>query len=147
MKSLSSFSSKTCDHSKLRILEYTYKSNCLKVSGVFTNSDEFIPLRNLRKSKAITQAGTCNDCRDELKVIYGSTDWVLDNVFEIMKTVMLHFINVNDPFLNDDYMVYLFKYDSTHGRFKGCVSADRSNHVNTGHNIAVYFERVFHGKT
>ncbi|KAK6022476.1 glyceraldehyde-3-phosphate dehydrogenase, type I [Ostertagia ostertagi] len=31
-------------------------------------------------------------------------------------------VSVNDPFINIDYMVYLFKYDSTHGRFKGSVS-------------------------
>lgn len=48
---------------------------------------------------------------------------------------------VNDPFLNVDYMVYLFKYDSTHGRFKGCVSADGSNLVVNGTKIAVYSER------
>ncbi|CAI5447444.1 unnamed protein product [Caenorhabditis angaria] len=30
-------------------------------------------------------------------------------------------VAVNDPFITVDYMVYLFKYDSTHGRFKGSV--------------------------
>ncbi|GMT15540.1 hypothetical protein PFISCL1PPCAC_6837 [Pristionchus fissidentatus] len=30
-------------------------------------------------------------------------------------------VAVNDPFINVDYMVYLFNYDSTHGRFKGSV--------------------------
>lgn len=32
-------------------------------------------------------------------------------------------VAINDPFIGVDYMVYLFKYDSTHGRFKGEVSA------------------------
>lgn len=50
-------------------------------------------------------------------------------------------VAVNDPFLNVDYMVYLFKYDSTHGRFKGCVSADGGNLVVNGTKIAVYSER------
>lgn len=33
-------------------------------------------------------------------------------------------VAVNDPFISLDYMVYMFKYDSTHGRFKGDVHAD-----------------------
>lgn len=39
---------------------------------------------------------------------------------------------VNDRFLNVDYMVSLIKCDSTHERFKCCVSADGSNLVVIG---------------
>lgn len=33
-------------------------------------------------------------------------------------------VAINDPFIGIEYMVYLFKYDSTHGRFKGEVSVE-----------------------
>ena len=49
-------------------------------------------------------------------------------------------VAVNDPFITVDYMVYMFKYDSTHGVFKGDVSADGSNLVVNGHTIKVFNE-------
>uniref|UniRef100_V5GLY3 Glyceraldehyde-3-phosphate dehydrogenase n=1 Tax=Anoplophora glabripennis TaxID=217634 RepID=V5GLY3_ANOGL len=50
-------------------------------------------------------------------------------------------VAVNDPFLDVDYMVYLFKFDSTHGRYKGCVSSDGKNLIVDGKKIAVFQER------
>lgn len=50
-------------------------------------------------------------------------------------------VAVNDPFIGVDYMVYLFKYDSTHGRFKGTVTADNGALVVNGQRIAVFSER------
>lgn len=47
-------------------------------------------------------------------------------------------VAVNDPFIELDYMVYMFKYDSTHGRFKGEVKAEGGALVVNGKKIAVY---------
>jgi len=38
-------------------------------------------------------------------------------------------VAVNDPFIDIEYMVYMFKYDSTHGRFPGKVSQSGGNLV------------------
>jgi glyceraldehyde 3-phosphate dehydrogenase len=47
-------------------------------------------------------------------------------------------VAVNDPFMDVEYMVYMFKYDSTHGRFKGEVSHKDGKLIINGHEIAVY---------
>jgi glyceraldehyde-3-phosphate dehydrogenase type I len=51
-------------------------------------------------------------------------------------------VAINDPFIDLDYMVYMFKYDSTHGRFKGEVKADTANGclIINGMNIKVFNE-------
>lgn len=50
-------------------------------------------------------------------------------------------VAINDPFISVDYMVYLFKYDSTHGRYKGCISTDGTNLIVNGNTIQVFQER------
>jgi len=50
-------------------------------------------------------------------------------------------VAVNDPFIELDYMVYMFKYDSTHGRFNGTVEAKDGKLVVNGQPITVYNER------
>ncbi|OXB36456.1 glyceraldehyde-3-phosphate dehydrogenase [Cryptococcus neoformans] len=53
----------------------------------------------------------------------------------------LEVVAVNDPFIDLDYMVYMFKYDSTHGRFKGSVEVkDGKLHINNK-AIAVFGEK------
>ncbi|XP_066305006.1 glyceraldehyde-3-phosphate dehydrogenase-like [Branchiostoma lanceolatum] len=49
---------------------------------------------------------------------------------------------INDPFIPLDYMVHMFRYDSTHGRFKGEVSADAEDSalVVNGKKIKVFNE-------
>jgi glyceraldehyde 3-phosphate dehydrogenase len=54
----------------------------------------------------------------------------------IKKTVEV--VAVNDPFLDVEYMAYLFKYDSTHGRYQGEVNVADGKLVIDGHVITVY---------
>jgi len=50
-------------------------------------------------------------------------------------------VAVNDPFIDLDYMVYMFKYDSTHGQYKGEVAAVDGKLVVDGNAITVFSER------
>jgi len=50
-------------------------------------------------------------------------------------------VAVNDPFLDLDYMVYMFKYDSTHGAYKGQVGKHEDKLVIDGHHISVYAKK------
>lgn len=47
-------------------------------------------------------------------------------------------VAVNDPFIDLAYMVYMFKYDSTHGRYKGTVEAKNGHLYVDGHKITVF---------
>lgn len=50
-------------------------------------------------------------------------------------------VAVNDPFIDLDYMVYMFKFDSTHGRFKGKVEAKDGKLIINGNPISVFAKR------
>jgi glyceraldehyde 3-phosphate dehydrogenase len=51
-------------------------------------------------------------------------------------------VGVNDPFLSVEYMVYQFKYDSVHGRYKGTVEAGPDNSlIIDGKTVKVFQER------
>ncbi|XP_065890137.1 glyceraldehyde-3-phosphate dehydrogenase 2-like [Dysidea avara] len=56
-------------------------------------------------------------------------------------TKEIEIVAVNDPFLSMDYMAYLFKYDSTHGRFDGEVTYDDKHLIVNGNKIKVFGER------
>jgi len=46
-------------------------------------------------------------------------------------------VHINDPFIDLDYMVYMFNYDSTHGIFKGSVSKDGDKLNINGKRVSV----------
>ena len=50
-------------------------------------------------------------------------------------------VGINDPFIDLDYMVYMVKYDTIHGKFDGCVKAEDGKLVVNGKAISVYAEK------
>ena len=47
-------------------------------------------------------------------------------------------VGLNDPFMTPDYMAYMLKYDTTHGRFQGEVSFTEHELVVNGRAIPVF---------
>ena len=49
-------------------------------------------------------------------------------------------VAVNDPFIVADYMAYMVKYDSMHGRFKGEIKSEEGKLIVNGKTVNVYNE-------
>ncbi|XP_016076440.1 PREDICTED: glyceraldehyde-3-phosphate dehydrogenase, testis-specific [Miniopterus natalensis] len=47
-------------------------------------------------------------------------------------------VAVNDPFIDPEYMAYMFKYDSTHGRYKGTVEHRSGRLIVNNQEISVF---------
>jgi len=50
-------------------------------------------------------------------------------------------VAINDPFIPPNYMAYMMKYDSTHGRYQGTVAHNDSGLMLDGQNVAAFAEK------
>jgi len=53
----------------------------------------------------------------------------------------IEFVGINDPGMTPDYMAYMLKYDTIHGRFTGDISWDDTSITVNGHKVMVYAEK------
>ena len=57
-----------------------------------------------------------------------------------LKKKEVEVVAINDPFITADYMAYMVKYDTVHGRFEGEVSSKENTLIVNGKEIKVYNE-------
>ena len=57
-----------------------------------------------------------------------------------IETGKIDIVGINDPFITADYMVYMLKYDTVHGRFDGTVDYEGDTLIVNGKKIQVYAE-------
>ena len=53
----------------------------------------------------------------------------------------IEFLGINDPGMTPDYMAYMLRYDTTHGKFPGTVAAEDGALVVNGHKITIFTEK------
>ena len=57
-----------------------------------------------------------------------------------LKNKEVEVVAVNDPFITADYMAYMVKFDSAHGRFNGDIKSEEGKLIVDGKTINVYNE-------
>ena len=57
-----------------------------------------------------------------------------------LKKSEVEVVAINDPFITADYMAYMVKYDTVHGKFEGEVSSKENTLIVNGKEIKVYNE-------
>ena len=50
----------------------------------------------------------------------------------------VEFVGINDPGMTPDYMAYMLRYDTIHGRFDGTIEYDDESITVNGHKVMVY---------
>ena len=53
----------------------------------------------------------------------------------------LEFVGINDPGMTPDYMAYMLRYDTMHGKFEGTVESTENSIIVNGKEIPVFAER------
>ncbi|MFI3115183.1 MAG: type I glyceraldehyde-3-phosphate dehydrogenase [Clostridia bacterium] len=53
----------------------------------------------------------------------------------------IEFVGINDPFMTPDYMSYMLRYDSVHGRYDGDVKVTDSSIIVNGKEIKFFAEK------
>ena len=57
-----------------------------------------------------------------------------------LKKEEVEVVAINDPFITADYMAYMVKYDTVHGKFEGKVASKENTLIVNGKEIKVYNE-------
>src|SRR5659263_8223 len=55
-----------------------------------------------------------------------------------IENAQVEIVGINDPFIDLDYMMYMLKYDTVHGKFNGTISTEDGKLVVNGKKIYVY---------
>ena len=50
----------------------------------------------------------------------------------------VEFVGINDPGMTPDYMAYMLRYDTIHGKFDGTIEYDEDSITVNGHKVMVY---------
>ncbi len=58
-----------------------------------------------------------------------------------LKNPEINFVAINDPFMSPDYMAYMLRYDTVHGRYDGTISYDDNSITVDGKKILFYAEK------
>lgn len=66
---------------------------------------------------------------------------VLKRIEEVSKSLNMRVVAINDPFVETDYMVYMLRYDSVHGQYKGNIESSHGKLLLNDHVISHYKEK------